>query len=76
MANDKRGFASMDPKKQKEIAAEGGRNSSLSHDQAVEIGRKGGKAQHNQRGLQAADEKTRQRVASAGGRARGNQQDE
>ncbi len=34
-----------------------------------EAGRRGGEAQHSERGLQAADERTRERVASAGGSA-------
>lgn len=64
-----RGFASMDKQKQKEIAAKGGKNSALTHEQAVEIGRKGGKAAHAKRGLAAADLETRKRVARAGGKA-------
>lgn len=50
---DKRGFASMDPEKQKQIASKGGRaahESGHAHeftpDEAREAGRKGGKAAH------------------------------
>ena len=35
------------------------------------VARKGGEAQHDERGLQAADQETRERVARAGGEASG-----
>lgn len=44
MAKSDRGFASMDPKKQKEIASKGGRTVSRNRNHMAEIGRKGGRA--------------------------------
>jgi uncharacterized protein len=43
MANDNRGFASMDPQKQEEIAKKGGEASAASQDMSA-LGSKGGQA--------------------------------
>lgn len=43
MATSDRGFASMDPKKQKAIASKGGKTVSQDREHMAEIGRKGGK---------------------------------
>ena len=40
----KRGFASMDPEKQRQIASKGGREVSTNRNHMVKIGRKGGEA--------------------------------
>jgi hypothetical protein len=45
------------------------RNPERSSQSLSEAGRKGGEAEHSVRGLQAADQETRERVASAGGSA-------
>lgn len=57
----KRGFASMDEEKQREIASKGGKAAhekgtahEFSHEEAVEAGRKGGKASHG--GGRSSDE--------------------
>lgn len=51
MSKSKRGFASMDAEKQREIASKGGKAAheqgkahTFTHDEAVEAGSKGGKA--------------------------------
>ena len=56
MAKEDRGFASMDPTKQREIASKGGKAAHLkgtahewSREQAREAGRKGGLASHRKR---------------------------
>jgi len=56
MAKEDRGFASMDPTKQREIASKGGKAAHLkgtahewSSEQAREAGRKGGMASHRKR---------------------------
>ena len=55
-----RGFASMDPEKQREIARKGGRSVpnekrsfSQNHQLASEAGRKGGHSSHGRRALEA-----------------------
>ena len=62
MAKEDRGFASMDPNKQREIASKGGRaahQKGTAHewtsDEAREAGRKGGQASHLRRRSAAAD---------------------
>lgn len=49
MAKSDRGFASMNPKKARTIQSRGGKASRLSHEQAQEIGRKGGLARARNR---------------------------
>jgi general stress protein YciG len=56
-----RGFASMDPDRQREIARKGGRSVpnekrsfSQNHQLASEAGRKGGRSSHGRRSLQKA----------------------
>jgi general stress protein YciG len=44
MAKSDRGFASMDPAKQRAIASKGGKTVSQNRQHMAEIGRKGGKA--------------------------------
>lgn len=47
----------------------GAQMSSTSSEKKSEAGRKGGEAEHSERGLEAANEQTRERVARAGGEA-------
>jgi uncharacterized protein len=60
-ATSNRGFASMDPEKQREIARKGGRSVpnekrsfSQNHQLASEAGRKGGHSSHGRRTLDSA----------------------
>ena len=60
-ATSNRGFASMDPDKQREIARKGGRSVpnekrsfSQNHQLASEAGRKGGHSSHGRRSLESA----------------------
>jgi general stress protein YciG len=69
MANSKRGFAAMDPAKQKDIASRGGRAAhakgtahEFSADEARSAGRKGGEAVSKDRGHMA-------KIGRAGGEA-------
>jgi len=62
MAKEDRGFASMDPNKQRDIASKGGRaahQKGTAHewtsDEAREAGRKGGQASHLRRRSAAVD---------------------
>lgn len=76
-----RGFASMDPKKQREIAAQGGRaahESGHAHEftskEAAEAGAKGGKAAHASGNAHEFDSKEAREAGSKGGQSRGNNQ--
>jgi general stress protein YciG len=70
----KRGFASMSPEKQREIASKGGRAAhekgtahEFTSEEAKEAGRKGGKASHS--GFRNMDPTRQREIASKGGRA-------
>ncbi|MCD6062749.1 MAG: hypothetical protein K0R82_660 [Flavipsychrobacter sp.] len=52
-----RGFASMDPKKQREIASKGGQAVSGNREHMAQIGRKGGEASGESRRNQNNDDK-------------------
>jgi general stress protein YciG len=64
MANSKRGFASMDPDKQKRIASKGGRAAhqkgtahEFTSEEAREAGRKGGEARGKSQSKDAGESK-------------------
>lgn len=75
MANQNKGFASMDEEKKREIASKGGKAAhdrgtahEFTSEEAREAGKKGGRAAHpHGRGLQNADQQTREEVARKGG---------
>lgn len=74
-----RGFASMDPEKQRAIAAEGGRaahESGHAHEftpeEAAAAGSKGGKAAHASGNAHEFDAKEAREAGSKGGQSRGN----
>jgi len=80
-----RGFASMDPERQREIAAQGGRAAhqsgnahEFSSEEAREAGSKGGKAAHQSGNAHEFDSQEAREAGAKGGRARGsnNQQEE
>ena len=73
-----RGFASMDPQRQREIAAQGGRaahQSGNAHEftseEAREAGSKGGKAAHQSGNAHEFDSEEAREAGAKGGRARG-----
>jgi general stress protein YciG len=73
-----RGFASMDPEKQREIAAQGGRaahQSGNAHEftseEAREAGSKGGKAAHQRGNAHEFTSEEAREAGAKGGRARG-----
>ncbi len=75
-----RGFAGMDPEKQREIAAEGGRAAHASGnaheftpEEAREAGSKGGKAAHASGNAHEFDSEEAREAGSKGGQARGGQ---
>ena len=68
MATSERGFASMDPEKQKIIASKGGKTVSQDKSHMAEIGRRGG--QHSHAGFAHMDPEKQKEIASKGGRAR------
>ena len=62
MGKEQRGFASMDPNKQRDIARQGGKAAHIkgtahewNREQARDAGRKGGSASHRNRKLAATD---------------------
>jgi general stress protein YciG len=76
-----RGFASMDPDKQREIAAEGGRAAhqsgnahEFSSEEAREAGSKGGKAAHQSGNAHEFNSEEAREAGSKGGQARGSNQ--
>lgn len=78
-----RGFASMDPEKQREIAAEGGRAAHASgnaheftSEEAREAGSKGGKAAHQSGNAHEFDSEEAREAGAKGGRARGSNNQE
>lgn len=71
-----RGFAAMDPEKQRQIARKGGKAphrirgfQALDDEQVREIASKGGSAPHEQRGFQAMSSDQQRTIASQGGHA-------
>lgn len=73
---DQRGFASMDEKKQREIAAEGGRAAhekgtahEFTSEEAREAGSKGGKAAHEKGTAHEFDSEEARKAGSKGGQA-------
>lgn len=78
-----RGFGSMDPDKQREIAAEGGRaahQSGNAHEftseEAREAGSKGGKAAHESGNAHEFTSEEAREAGAKGGQARGNNQNQ
>lgn len=76
-----RGFASMDPEKQREIAAQGGRAAHASgnaheftSEEAREAGSKGGKAAHASGNAHEFTSEEAREAGSKGGQARGGSQ--
>lgn len=73
---DERGFASMDPERQREIAAEGGRAAhekgtahEFDSEEAREAGSKGGKAAHEKGTAHEFDSQEAREAGSKGGKA-------
>lgn len=68
MATSERGFASMDPEKQRKIASKGGKTVSQDKSHMAEIGRRGGQNSHA--GFASMDPERQREIASRGGKAR------
>ena len=80
--NSSRGFASMDPQRQREIASEGGRAAhergtahEFTSEEAREAGRKGGQARAENRSKRASTSEGAAQSASDSGVNRGNAAD-
>lgn len=80
-ASSNRGFASMDPQRQREIAAEGGRAAHASgnaheftSEEAREAGSKGGRAAHQSGNAHEFSSEEARLAGAKGGRARSNQE--
>jgi len=63
---DKRGFASMDPDKQREIARKGGETVSQDREHMREIGRKGGEARSDDQDMKSGETGRKGGMASRG----------